>query len=269
MRIRLLIGLAAVGIAAAAGAGTSHASGFSPGFAPNGVLAPGGQVRYVARATQYTTRVEALRVPGRHVLRSLQLHGVYGVPMVTYGGDAGGLTRDGKRLVISTFPGGGTTTRFLVLDTRTLAVRQTIRLSGFWSFDALSPDGQTMFLIQFRTGQNAIHYVVRAYDLQANRLVKGTIADKSEPGPMTGLPMSRAMTADGTWAYTLYDKGDGYSAFIHALNTSARVAVCVDIKLPAGTLGSTKLHLALSADEQQLIVSGTDGKALLTVSAPR
>src|ERR1700674_2435752 len=171
MPIRLLIGLAVAGLAAAAG--TSYAAGLAPGFAPNGVLGPGGHVRYLAVSTQHTTRVETLRVPGRRVIRSVQLKGVYGVPMVAYDRTPGGLTRDGKRLVLSTYPGAAANTRFLVLDTKTLAVRQTIRLTGYWAFDALSPDGQAMYLIQYRPGQNTIHYLVRAYDLAQQQLVTG------------------------------------------------------------------------------------------------
>ena len=269
MRTRLLIGVAVAGLAATAGVGTSSAAGIAPGFAQSGVVGPSGHVRYLAVSTQHTTELKAMRTPGGKLLRSVTLKGVYGVPAVTYDGTAGGLSRDGRTLVVSTFPGVATTSRFLIVDTRTLAVRYAIRLGGIWSFDALSPDAATMYLIQFTQTQNAIHYVVRAYDMKARRLVKGAIADKSELGPMTGLPISRAVNADGTWAYTLYDKGDGHSAFIHALNTAARAAFCIDIDLPAGTFNSGRVRLALSADGQQLVVRGPDGTVLKTVSAPR
>lgn len=269
MRTRLLLCLAAAGLAAAGGAATSLASGIAPGFAQDGILGPSGHVRYVAVSTQRTTKVEAVRAGSGKVMRSATLKGVYGVPAVTYDGTAGGLTRDARTLVLSTFPGAARNTRFLVVDTRTLRVRSSIPLAGYWSFDALSPDGTTMYLIQFSPGAKEIHYLVRAYDLKARRLVEGAIADKSEPGPMTGRPMSRAVTADGTWAYTLYDRGDGRSAFVHALNTVARVAICVDVDLPAGAFGSGQLHLVLSPDERQLLVRGPDGTTLKTVSAPR
>jgi hypothetical protein len=268
MRTRLLIGVAVAALAATAGVTTSSAAGISPGFAANGVLGPSGHVRYLAPSTQHTTDLKAVRAPGGKLLRSVTLKGVYGIPAVAYDGTAGGLSRDGKTLVLSTLPGASANSRFLIVDTRTLAVRYSIRLAGMWSFDALSPDAKTMYLIQFTQTQDTIHYVVRAYDLNARKLVSGAIADKSEPGPMTGLPVSRATTRDGTWAYTLYDKGDGHSAFIHALNTAARAAICIDIDLPAGTFSAGRVRLTLSADGQQLLVQGRGGTVLKTVSVP-
>ena len=45
------------------------------------------------------------------------------------------------------------------------------------------------------------------------------IVDKSEPDErMAGLPITRQTTADGRWAYTLYD-GAGKEPFVHALDT--------------------------------------------------
>src|SRR5207248_3337256 len=46
--------------------------------------------------------------------------------------------------------------------------------------------------------------------------------------PMSGAPITRATTRDGRWAYTLYLRGNG-RAFIHALDTTRRAAVCVDL----------------------------------------
>jgi len=50
---------------------------------------------------------------------------------------------------------------------------------------------------------------------------------------MRGYPLTRVMSPDGRWAYTLYD-GGGKHPFIHALDTLDGRAVCVD--LPAVAL---------------------------------
>ena len=44
--------------------------------------------------------------------------------------------------------------------------RGTIRLEGHFSFDALSPDGRTMYLIEYLSEHDVTRYAVRAYDLQ-------------------------------------------------------------------------------------------------------
>ena len=202
------------------------------------------------------------------MLRSATLRGAYGVPLVAYDGTAGGLTRDGKLLVLETGPGNART-RFVVLDAATLKLRQSFSFPGTWAYDALSPEGNTLYLTQILSSTSTFRYLVRAYDLQLHQLVKGAIADKSEPGAMTGLPVSRVASADGTWAYTLYQRLNGGKPFIHALNTRARVAICIDLDWRGNPNNMGDVRLTLSADGQQLVVRRfSDGKAMLTVAAP-
>ena len=136
-----------------------------------------------------------------------------------------------------------------------------------WAYDALSPDGKTVFLTQV-TGTDPLRYLVRAYDLSARRLVPGAIVDKQEPEAMTGYPVSRVESADGVWAYTLYTR-PGAHPFIHALNTRDRVAHCIDLASKGSLDDISSVRLALSPDEKLLVVrSRIDGKTLLTVPAP-
>jgi hypothetical protein len=263
MRARLLIGLVVAGIAA----GAASAAGPTPGFAQAGVTTSNGLVRYVAVPRNGTTFVKAVSVRDGRLLRSATLRHEYGVPMVAYDGTAGGLTRDGKLLVLES-SAGPNVTRFVVLNAQTLKVRQAFVLRGTWGYDAISPEGRTLYLIQILPS-DTIEYLVRAYDLRLRQLVKGSIADKSEPGSMAGFPVSRASTADGAWAYTLYSRQSA-QPFIHALNTRARVAICVDLTWQGDPNNMGNVRLTLSADEKQLVVRRfADGKALLTVPAPR
>ena len=59
---------------------------------------------------------------------------------------------------------------------------------------------------------------------------------------MRGSPVTRTTSADGRWAYTLYD-GGGKTPFVHALDTRGRTARCIDLDmLPAnGDLSNTRL----------------------------
>jgi hypothetical protein len=88
-------------------------------------------------------------------------------------------------------------------------------------------------------------YEVRAYDLVGRRLLPAPIVDPREPDEkMQGLPMTRTMSPDGRWAYTLYAKPSG-APFIHALDTERRTAACIDLDdLSSDTIGEAKLTLS-------------------------
>jgi hypothetical protein len=217
--------LAAVGYAAGAGP--------SPGLDyGNGITASGGEVRYLALAAGRGTLLEVVRVQGGRVLRTRYIRGHYGIPLVTYGGDTGGLARGGHRLVLASGPRQGLT-RFLVLHPRTLRIRARLVLHGSFAFDALSPGGSLMYLLHFPGGPSAGHYAVRAYDLNTKRLYPGTIVDRREPDEkMQGLPVTRVESRDGSWAYTFYSRGNK-KPFVHALQTTRRRAFCIDVPLPA------------------------------------
>lgn len=222
--------------------------------ARNGVTVSGSPYRYVTISTNATPRLTAVeridRRDGR-LDRWWQLRGHYYVPAVAYDGTGGGLSADGKTLVLGhlafdspAYP--PKTTRLAILDTdlrpqrhlragqrRPASAFSSIELRGHFAFDAISPDGSTIYLIHYLsnpTGPSYLtHYEVRAYDVKSQRLLPEPIVDPDEPEErMEGLPLGRAMSPDGRWAYTLYD-GNGKEPFIHALDTVAGQAVCVDL----------------------------------------
>jgi hypothetical protein len=245
-----LAAAAAVGIAAADG-------GPSPGTFTGGpgVLGSRGEIRYVALGGARTTTVAAVRVRDGRVLRYTSIKGWFGVPLVANDGSAGGLSADGRTLVLATWagqPSARTVSRFAVLATRTLRLRHAIVLRGSYSFDAISPDGSTMYLIQYLSSANYTDYRVRAYDLAGGELVPGAIVDKREPAEqMQGSPVTRAPGRGGSWAYTLYSRSVD-NAFVHALDTAHRSAVCVD--LPWRVDLGTTVRMSLSADGTQLVL---------------
>ena len=216
-------------------AGAAADGGPGPGIsiAGSGVTGPGGQLRYVTLPTATATVLEAIRTRDGAVLRWATIPGTFGIPLVAFDGSGGGLSRDLKTLVLASPPGPpglamGPGTRFAVVDTRTLKTRAVVDLPGGYSYDALSPDASTLYLIQYTSARNVNRYRVRAYDVVARRLLAGAIVDRREPGPMTGSPMTRATSLDGRWAYTLYSRPSG-RPFVHALDTVGRRAVCIDL----------------------------------------
>jgi hypothetical protein len=232
--------LASVVVLAAAAlcvAGASaNDSPYSPGltYGWDGVRAPGAAVRFVTLGTERSTVVAAIRVDGGRVVRSRALSGFYGVPLVAYDGTAGGLSGDGRTLVVASYgplPGDAGRTRFGVLWTRTLRPRRVIELSGAWSYDAISPEGSLLYLVEHLSAGASPRYRVRAFDLDAGRLLPEAIVDRVESeAVMRGQPVTRAVSRDGKWAYTLYARR-AQEPFVHALDTSRREAFCIDLPL--------------------------------------
>ena len=189
---------------------------------------PGGDVAYVTESAKESTRlIERARYGGP--LRDRRLRGSFSLPAVAYDGSPGGLSADGRTLVLISprlrYPRKRTT--FAVVDTRRLAVRRRISLKGDFSFDAISPDGRLMYLIEYDS-RNYGEYAVRAYDMRARRLFPRPVVDPREADePMNGVPVTRTAGSDGRWAYTLYDSPE--HPFVHALDTERRTAVCIDL----------------------------------------
>jgi hypothetical protein len=217
-----------LGAAWAAGAGAS--GGPSPGAVsgPPGVVDSTGTIRYVAvPAGRSATIVEALATHGGTLNQWRRLRGSFGVPQVAWDGSMGGVSRDGIRLVLVS-PLGQRSTSFVLLDTGSLQVRSRVRLRGSFAFDALSPDGSLMYLIQYLGAPYGPAYAVRAFNWNTRTLYRKPVVDAREPNEkMNGQPMTRAGSTTG-WAYTLYQRPGG-RPFVHALDTVHRRAFCVDL----------------------------------------
>lgn len=221
-----------------------------------GVMSNDGSLRYVALKSSEDTTLRALRTSDGSVVLSQAVAGSFGVPMLTYKGPGGGLFRDGSTLVLQS-TGYSANTTFQLVGTSSLAVRDTIALKGTFAFDALSPDGSKLYLIQHTTENDLQHYVVRAYDLSTHQLLPGKIADKTQRGwVMEGFPAARTVTADGRWVYTLYWNPSGYP-FVHALDSVRGVAHCVGFAAtsPSGAL----LDYKLAVKGDKLMVRTRDG----------
>lgn len=218
--------------------------------------------RLVALPTERGTVVARI---GQTVYVSRLLDGRYTVPVVALDHTASGLSTDGSTLLLinprRSFP--RVRTSFVVLNAKNLRVRSHIVLQGDFSFDALSPDGTRLFLIHYLSRTDPTRYEVRALDVPSGKLLPTPIVDKSEPDErMAGFPITRQTTADGRWAYTLYD-GGGKEPFVHALDTVNGEAHCIDLELLAGRQDLYELRLALRPGDSGLAV--LDGAEQLTV----
>jgi hypothetical protein len=237
-----------------------------------------GNVAYVTRRAGRDTALEVLDADSERRLRRVLLPGRLSVPAIAYDATPSGLTPDGGKLVLiaprRSFPRAYTS--FAIVDTQRLRIRRTVRLKGDFSFDAISPDGRTMYVIHYPSPNDILRYEVRAYDLRSKRLLPDPIVDPREPDErMSGLPVTRATSADGRWEYTLYN-GSEYP-FIHALDTERRRAFCIDLEGLAGGgrggLWGSKLELgggggSLSVVAGNRALASVDTKTF-RVSVPR
>jgi hypothetical protein len=267
-RVLLVLVIVSLTLAAAAAAdGGGPSVGVS--FGGNGVVSPNGSIRYVAVPGGTDTTIEAIRVADGSVLGWSFVAGQFGVPTLAQDGSIGGLSRDGRTLVLGDATGGTplrTVSHFIVVDpTRLGFAPHEILLSGDYAFDALSPNGKTLYVIQHVSATDVTRYVVRAYDLQRDRLLPGRIADRTQKSwVMQGYAMTRATSADGRWAYTLYQNPGGYP-FIHALDTVRGVAHCIGIPWTGDQNSLYNMRLTLHDGDGRLAVHWRSGRKFVDV----
>jgi hypothetical protein len=228
---KLLLSLGATALIAVVSAQAAAADG--PMFVTqDGAGTAYGSLRYVAVNTTsgHGTDLVEVSTKDRSVGPALRLSGDWGLPYTPAGAE--GLSRDGRTLVLgSAAIGLSSPSRFLIVNPRQMRVVRTISLDGYFSYDALSPDASRLYLIQYTHGksQDTSRYIVRAYDLHANRLLPGRIADRTQKSwVMQGSPVTRTWSARGRWVYTLYTDPGRYP-FIHALDTVRGVAHCIQL----------------------------------------
>jgi hypothetical protein len=231
-----------------------------------GVVSPDGAARYVTVSNADHTVVERIDTANGRVTRTLQLNGRYTIPAVALDATPGGLSADGSTLILISprvsFP--RETTAFVRIDTEHFTNPHQFTLRGDFSFDALSPDGSTMFLINYTAPRDPTEYHVRAFDLAGEQLQPGVIADPDEKADeMYGYALSRVTSPDGSWAYTLYLGRE--HPFIHALDTKRAVADCIDVdELDTRSMDLYGMRLRWGAGGNYLVVAGRRAP-LLTV----
>jgi hypothetical protein len=201
-----------------------------------GVRALDGTRRYVTQPRTRETIVRAISASGVTLERAV-LQGRFDVPVVAFDGSAGGLSANGRTLVLIrprvAFP--QRSTELAILAAPMLRPRRYERLRGDFSFDAVSPNGEWVYLIQYTSRVDPTRYRVRALSTRSGKLLARDIVDPHDRGDaMRGSPITRVSSLDGRWAYTLYD-GNG-RPFVHALDTAGLRARCIDVAaLPANS----------------------------------
>ncbi|GAC1698322.1 MAG: hypothetical protein NVS9B6_08280 [Candidatus Limnocylindrales bacterium] len=166
-------------------------------------------------------------------LRALEIEGRWAMPS-SYGAAPSGFSTDGSWLVLAapqTKTGTVTTSAFAVVDTVLARVARRVVANGDHSFDAISADGRSLYVVEHLGSPT--QYRVRVAGGGGVALSIAPIVDLKVAAPqMNGIYHSSVARPGGLWNYGLYfspTKG----AFIHALNTAQLYAQCI-LDVPDG-----------------------------------
>ncbi len=152
-----------------------------------------------------------------------------------------------------------TTSRFAVVDARLGLSHEPriIELTGAFDFDALSPDGNLLYVAEQVPGPLDGRYQVRAVETATGRMRDAIIVDKRNiDEQMAGWPVDQERRPDGM-VMTLY-RGAEYP-FVHALSSVEAWAVCIDLP----TRGFDDVE---AADDWGIVSLGT-GNSDLAINA--
>lgn len=203
-------------------------------------------------------------------VRTQQMPGYYQLPRVTLSGMPGGLSQNGRWIVLeefdkppSQFP---TASHFLVVSTKLDSAPVRIDLPGYFAFDTISNDGLRLYLIEYML---VGVYRVRIYEVAPGQLNPQVVVDKSDPQEsMTGERLSGIPAPDGKWLFSMYVRQSS-SPFIHALNLDGTpIAFCID--LPglgyAKDMNAFRWSLAMSADGAHLYAANASSGVVSEVN---
>lgn len=140
-----------------------------------------------------------------------------------------GVSLDRKTVVLveDDSPQTADRTRLAVLEASLSQPARILDIPGTFTYDAVSPDGRTIYVIEHLAGPPDGHYQVRAIDVASGKLKPDVIVDKLKIGEqMAGWPVDQLRRVDGS-VLTLYRGGE--HPFIHALYTADGYADCIDL----------------------------------------
>jgi hypothetical protein len=144
-----------------------------------------------------------------------------------------GVSNDGRTIVLveTNRPDRGPS-RFAIIDRTGVATPQVVELPGAFEYDALSPDGRILYVVEHLAGPPDGHYQVRSVDTATGTLRAEAVADKNEGDEaMAGWPIAQVQRPDGM-VFTLYHGAE--HPFIHALSSVDAWALCIDLPATGG-----------------------------------
>jgi len=216
------------------------------------VASPDGSVYYALEGSAPTTLRWTDAKTGRAITQ-LTLAGAY-----AFANEAGpapaGFSPNGRWLVL--VGESGAKSSFAIVDTSLVRLAAFAEVPGPFTYDAISDDGSSLYLIERITpeaarqlpGVNATYgYRVRVYDVPAGKMSEtlvvdvklaaqtdGNNAETRLDGIMSGIYQSSVPSRDGRWNFSFY-YNPSRGPFIHVLHLDSRSAFCIlDLPLVSG-----------------------------------
>src|SRR2546427_661024 len=152
-----------------------------------------------------------------------------------------------------------------VIDTTTSRVWRKIALRGYFRFDAVSNDGDRLYLIQHLNGKE---YYVRLYDVIGGKLDDNIVVDKSDGNQaMVGTRLSGVATPDGHWLFSMYVR-EHESPFIHALSLDGPYAFCLDLPGDGYVDSAAEMRwsLAITGDGSRIYAANPATRVVAVIS---
>ena len=232
--------------------GSAHPTAFVS--LPSGLTSIDHHTLYTAVPQNGRTTISVISTQTGATMRSFTIPGTYAT--AAYGYDNAVVSSTGQWLALRQYVADTNLTTIAFIDTQAGRLVKSIKLSGDFTLDAISPGGKALYLLE-KLNDAPGHYYVRVYDVAGNTLLETPIVDKSALSPtgdpnMSGSAMARQMVKDGTQAFTLYIDARRNLAFIHVLPLNDQIqppiARCIDLPTGKSVDALRYYTLALSAD---------------------
>ena len=183
----------------------------------------------------------------------IRLPGPYQLPQTTADRKPGGLSENGRWLVLQLSATNHTKASFLLVDTQARVIAHRADLEGWWEFDGIDDRGRRLYLTHYLPDDPG-RYNVSLYHVDTQS-IEGPIIEKGgDLRVMEGTRLAAVTDPGGQWQYSLYSR-PGQGAFIHTLSLNAPFAWCVD--LPGGGTPEQQAawSLAMSPDGHRLFAT--------------
>ncbi len=213
-----------------------------------------------------TTRVEDIRAERGFKAwgNRLEIEGAWRLPTIGLDPVPVGVSADGSTVVLveADSTGKARASRFAIFP-RTLDTQpRIVELAGEFEFDALSPDGSLLYVVEHLPGPPAGHYQVRTVETATGTLRPEVLVDKTNVNEtMAGWPVAQARRSDGL-VLTLYRGAE--HPFIHALNSVDSWAICLDLPATGADDAEAALDWGMAAklNGDLLAINATLGLAV-------